>query len=49
MEERNLNRITIYEAKAEADIRRFRAELGAYHTRDIFPGDEDREELSHFL
>lgn len=49
MEERNLNSITIYEAKTEANIRRFRAELGAYHTRDIFPGDEDREELSYFL
>ena len=49
MEERNLNSITIYEAKTEANIRRFRAELGAYHTRDIIPGDEDREELSYFL
>lgn len=39
MEERNLNSsIILYEAKTEADIRRFRAELRAYHARDIFPG-----------
>ena len=45
MEERNLNsNIILYEAKTEADIRRFRAELRAYHARDIFPGEEDREE-----
>ena len=50
MEERNLNsNIILYEAKTEADIRRFRAELRAYHARDIFPGEEDREELAYFL
>ena len=50
MEERNLNsNITIYEARTEADIRRFRAELRAYHARDIFPGEKDREELAYFL
>ena len=43
MEERNLNsNIILYEAKTEADIRRFQAELRAYHARDIFPGEEDR-------
>ena len=41
--------IILYEAKTEADIRRFRAELRAYHARDIFPGDKDREELAYFL
>ena len=49
MEERKLNSITIYEAKTGADIRRFWAKLGAYHARDTFPGDEDREELAYFL
>lgn len=41
--------IILYEAKTEADIRRFRAELRAYHTRDIFPEEKDREELAYFL
>ena len=46
MEERNLNNhITIREARTQADVRRFWAELGAYHARDILPGDEDREDL----
>ena len=50
MEERNLNsNIILYEAKTEADIRRFRAELRAYHTRDIFPEEKDQEELAYFL
>ena len=50
MEERELNSsIILYEAKTEADIRRFRAELRAYHARDIFPGEKDREELAYFL
>ena len=50
MEERNLNSsIILYEAKTEADIRRFRAELRAYHTRDIFPEEKDQEELAYFL
>ena len=49
MEERKLNSITICEATTQADVRRFRAELGAYHTRDILPRDEDREDLAYFL
>ena len=50
MEERNLNNhITICEARTQAGVRRFWAELGAYHARDILPRDEDREDLIYFL
>ena len=50
MEERNLNNhITICEARTQAGVRRFWAELGAYHARDILPRDEDREDLVYFL